>query len=256
MHGVAQMQINKGDSKGDPRMNSISILNRYVAVTAFACFTTGAAPAVANPAAILQEAAQSMDDDYRQEWAYTETSIESDTQTTGRYDPRQPVGEQWQLLSFNGRKPTADEIAEYAEDKEHDNGSSSPDDRDHDFDDVAQADSLELIEETDEYWLYSFTPVEDDDEEEFMKFVDATMKIVKDGPYIEYIDLHSNKPFKPQFGVKVKEFVTRLIFGPAAVGGPIVPLSVDVRIKARAFLAIGIDESMSISFSDYEYVGD
>lgn len=255
MHVIAQVQINKCDSKGNPRMNSISMLNRYLAVAAFACITSGAAPAATNPAAILQEATQSMDDDYMQEWAYTETSIESDTQTIGRYDPRQPVGERWQLLSYNGRKPTADEIAEYAEDKEHDDGSSSPDDRDHDFDDVAQADSLKLIEETDEYWLYSFIPVEDD-EEEFMKFVDATMKIVKDGPYIEHIDMHSNKPFKPQFGVKVKEFVTRLIFGPAAVGGPIVPLSVNVRIKARAFLAIGIDESMSISFSDYEYVGD
>lgn len=237
-------------------MKPISMLNRYVAVAAFACIASGAAPAATNPAAILQEAARSMDDGYMQEWAYTETSIESDTQIIGRYDPRQPVGERWQLLSFNGRKPTADEIAEYAEDKEHDNGSSSAHGRDHDLNDFAEADSLELIEETNEYWLYSFIPVDDDDEEAFMKFVDATMKIVKDGTYIEYIDMHSNKPFKPQFGVKVKEFVTRLNFGPAAGGGPIVPLSVNVRIKARAFLAIGIDESMSISFSNYEFVGD
>jgi hypothetical protein len=234
------------------------MLSRYIAAAAFVCITTGAALAATNHAAILQEAAQSMDDDYLQEWAFTETTIDSETQTIGRYDPRQPEGKRWQLLSYNGREPTADEMAEYAEDQEHDNRSSSPDDRDHDhdLDNIAEADSLELIEETDEYWLYSFTPVEDDDDEEFMKFVDATMKIVKDGPYIEHVDMHSNKPFKPQFGVKVKEFVTRLIFGPADAGGPIVPLSVDVRIKARAFLAIGIDESMSIYFSDYEYVGD
>ena len=237
-------------------MNSTSLLNRYLFAVIFTCITTGAASAATDHAAILQEAAQSMDDDYLQEWAYTETTIDSEMQSIGRYDPRQPVGQRWQLLSYNGREPTAVEMAEYSDDKEYDNSSSSPDDRDHGFDDIAEADSLELIEETDEYWLYSFTPVEDDDEEEFMKFVDATMKIVKDGPYIEYVDMHSNKPFKPQFGVKVKEFVTRLIFGPAAVGGPIVPLSVDVRIKARAFLAIGIDESMSISFSDYEFVGD
>lgn len=233
-----------------------SMLYRYIAASVFICIATGAASAATNHAAILQKAAQSMDDDYMQEWAYTESSTESDAKTVGRYDPRQPVGERWQLLSYNGREPTADEIAEYAEDKEHDNGSSSSDDRDHDFGDVAEVESLKLIDETDEYWLYSFTPVEDDDEEVFMKFIDATMKIVKDGPYIEHIDMHSNKPFKPQFGVKVKEFVTRLIFGPAAVGGPIVPLSVDVRIKARAYLAIGIDESMSVSFSDYEYVGE
>ncbi len=150
----------------------------------------------------------------------------------------------------------AQAIYDYREEKEDDNGSSSADKGDHDVSDIAEPDSLRLIEETNDYWLYSFTPVEDDEEEEFMKHVDATMKIIKDGPYIEYIDMHSNRPFKPQFGVKVKEFVTRLQFGLASNEGPVVPLAVDIRIKARAFLAIGIDETMSVSFSDYEYVGD
>ena len=54
----------------------------------------------------------------------------------------------------------------------------------------------------------------------------------------------------------ITDFRTRLTFSPAAAGGPIVPVSVNVRIKARAFLVIGIDETISISFSDYEYVGD
>ena len=228
----------------------------YRIAPVLACFAASIAFGAINHAAILQDAANAMDDDYMQEWAYTETSIESDTHTVGRYDPRQPEGERWQLLSVDGRTPSVQEIANYAEEKENDNGSSSANDGDNDVSDIAEPDSLRLIEQTDDYWLYSFTPAEDDDEEEFMQHIDATMKIVKDGPYIEYIDLHSNKPFKPQFGVKVKEFVTRLMFGPAAGGGPIVPLSVDVRIKARAFIAIGIDESMSVSFSDYEYVGD
>lgn len=237
-------------------MNTLLKTNRYTVVPVFACFAASIALGATNHAAILQEAAQAMDDDYMQAWAYTETSIESAEHTVGRYDPRLPVGERWQLLSLNDRQPTAQEIADYAEGKAGDNGSSSADKADHDVDDIAESDSLRLIEETDDYWLYSFTPVEDDDEEEFMKHVDATMKIIKDGPYIEYIDMHSNKPFKPQFGVKVNEFVTRLQFGRASDDGPVVPLSVDVRIKARAFLAIGIDEMMSVSFSDYEYVGD
>ena len=237
-------------------MNSVSMPMTYRFAPVLACFVANIAFAATNHATILQEAANEMSDDYMQEWAYTETSMESETHTVGRYDPRQTKGERWQLLSVDGRTPSVEEIADYAEEKEDDNGSSSANDGDHDVSDVAEPGSLRLIEETSDYWLYSFTPVDDDDAEKFMKHIDATMKIVKNGPYIEYIDMHSNKPFKPQFGVKVKEFVTRLMFGPAADGGPIVPLSVDVRIKARAFLAIGIDESMSISFSDYEYVGD
>ena len=237
-------------------MNTLLKTNRYTVVPVFAFFAASVAIGATNHAAILQEAAQAMDDDYMQAWAYTETSIESEEHTVGRYDPRLPVGERWQLLSLNDRQPTTQEIADYAEGKTGDNGSSSADKGDHDVDDIAESNSLRLIEETDDYWLYSFTPVEDDDEEEFLKHVDATMKIIKDGPYIEYIDMHSNKPFKPQFGVKVKEFVTRLQFGRASDDGPVVPLSVDVRIKARAFLALGIDEMMSVSFSDYEYVGN
>lgn len=223
----------------------------------FAFFAASVVLGATDHAAILQDAAQAMDDAYLQEWAYTETNIESEEHTVGRYDPRLPMGERWQLLSFNDRQPTVQEIADYAEEKKDDNGSSSANngDGDHDVSDIAEPDSLRLVEETDDYWLYSFTPVEDD-EEEFMKHVDATMKIIKDGPYIEYIDMHSSKPFKPQFGVKVKEFVTRLQFGRASAGGPVVPLSIDIRVKARAFLAISVDETMSVSFSDYEYVSD
>jgi hypothetical protein len=236
-------------SKGVTQMISVLNLNSYRFTPVFAFLVAGVALGATDHAAILQEAAQAMDD------AYTETTIESEEHTVGRYDPRQPVGERWQLLSVNSREPTAEEITDYAEDKEYDNGSSSADNGDHDVSDIAEPDSLRLIEETDDYWLYSFTPVEDDDEE-FMTHVVATMKIIKNGPYIEHIDMHSNKPFKPQFGVKVKEFVTLLRFGLASNEGPVVPLSVDVRIKARAFLAIGIDEKMSVSFSDYEYVGN
>jgi hypothetical protein len=242
--------------KGSSQMITASKSRIYCLFTFLTCFATGVVLGATDHGAILQEATLAMNDDYMQEWAYTETTIEAEEKMVGRYDPRQPAGERWQLLSFNDRNPTAQEVADYAEDKEDDNGSSSSENGDHDVSDIAEPDSLRLIEETDDYWLYSFTPIEDEEEEEFMKHIDATMKIVKDGPYIEYIDMHSNKPFKPQFGVKIKEFVTRLRFGRASNDGPVVPLSVDVRIKARAFLAIGIDETISVSFSDYEYVGD
>ena len=121
---------------------------------------------------------------------------------------------------------------------------------------MVQPGSLSLIEETDSYWLFNFLPAEDEDDEGILKHLDATLKIVKGGPYIEFISLQSNKPFRPQFGVKISNLTTRLVFGPAAMNGPIVPVSVDIRIKARAFLAISVDETVSISFSDYEYVGN
>ena len=86
-------------------------------------------------------------------------------------------------------------------------------------------DSLTLIEETDDHWLFSFVPAaeEGDDNNSFLEYVDATLKISKDGPYVEYIKLENSKPFRPRFGVKVREFLVLIRFGPGLDGGPIVP---------------------------------
>jgi len=56
-------------------MNSVSVLNKCSFAPVLACFATGIALGATNHAAILQEAANAMDDDYMQECAYTETSI-------------------------------------------------------------------------------------------------------------------------------------------------------------------------------------
>lgn len=203
--------------------------------------------------AIFEEAVRAIDDEYMQSWSYTETSQVSEATLVGRYDPRGAIGDRWTLLSVDGRAPTDEEIADYEDDKEEDTESDSDDD-DNEVAAMVEPGSLSLIEETENYYLFTFTPT--DDEDDFLEHVDATVKIIKAGPYIEYVDLRSAKPFRPQFGVKIKEFVTRLSFAPAAINGPIVPMSIDVRIKARAFLFVGIDETVSISYSDYQYAGN
>jgi hypothetical protein len=50
--------------------------------------------------------------------------------------------------------------------------------------------------------------------------------------------------------------VTRLGFGPAGTGGPIVAQFIDIKIKLRAFLFVNIDEVVSITYDDYRFVGD
>ena len=159
-------------------------------------------------------------------------------------------------MTVNGRNSTSEEETEFRAEKANDDPGNDDDDPGNDVEEMVQMDSLSLIEETDDHWMFSFVPSEDEDDEGFMDHVDATLKIARNGPYVEFINLKSNKPFRPQFGVKISEFVTRLTFGPAATDGPIVPYSIDIRIKVRAFLVIRVDETMSISFSDYEYVGD
>ena len=204
---------------------------------------------------IVKRAFSNISNDFHQEWAFTESVTEEGVTIVGRYDPRFSDNARWNLLTIDGRAPTADEIANYQNDKEnefdgHDDNSEI---------DVVNFDTLELIEETDDSWVYRFIPeVDDDDDEEgreFMQQVDGTIKVIRDGNYLEYIDLRNDKPIRPAFSVKISRFLTRLTFGPAGDDGPIVPLSIDVEVKGRAILVIKIDVVESIRYSEYEYVG-
>lgn len=209
---------------------------------------------------IVAEAFAAIDNDFNQEWAFTETSTEEDVTSVGRYDPRED--DPWTLLSVDGREPTADEARDWRSQKsdEHDD---EVDSEEGDDEDIAvrfvSPESLTLIEETGEHWLFGFQPnidSEDDDEAKFMRHVEGRLTVVKDGRYVREIDLRNNKPIRPAFSVRINTFVTTLTFGPAADDGPIVPLTVDVRVQGRAMLAVGIDETETIRFSDYEFAGD
>ena len=204
---------------------------------------------------IVKEAFSNLSNDYHQEWAFTHSATEGDVQFVGRYDPRFPSEERWKLISIDGRVPTEQEIEEYQDDmgdEFHDDGPESDDE-------IIDFETLDLIEETEKYRVYRFTPDVGSDEDsagrKFMQHVDGTIKIIRDGNYIQTIDLRNDKPVRPAFSVKISKFRTHLTFGPATEDGPIVPISIDVEVKGRAILFVKIDESESVRFTDYERVG-
>lgn len=82
------------------------------------------------------------------------------------------------------------------------------------------------------------------------------LEITKHEPHISSIRLHSDKPFKPHFTVKIKEFLTHLRFGRVAGHSQVVPLEAYVKVKARALMVKGIDEESKVTYSDYEFVGN
>jgi hypothetical protein len=110
-------------------------------------------------------------------------------------------------------------------------------------------------------------PTGDDEEEDdeaagaamgrrVMEQMDGTVKIVKDGHYLEYLDIRNTGPIRPKVGVKMQNFLMRMTFGPAVDGGPVVMKSMDVAIKLNAFLVVRIDEMESLRFSDFEPAAD
>ena len=229
--------------------------------------------AMTPPAMSYGQAVVAQDDEYRRllldaiaaleasdwkHWAYTETDVGSDGVHVGRFDPSRPEGQQWSLLSVNNRMPTPDETEEYLDDKAGDSGWGGNDDGEPDtIVGMVEPDGLELIEETGDHYLFRFVPDEEDLDEGFAEYLDATLRISKaGGPWLEYVDIHSNGSFSPQFGVRVRDFTMRMTFARLMTSGPVVPRSVEVKISIRAFMVINVDEYIVTSYTDYERVGD
>ena len=202
---------------------------------------------------ILEDAFRATASDFRRHWAFTETATEDGITYVGRYDPGRPGDQPWKLVSVDGREPTEDEIEHYLDTRENDSGGVFGDDIG-EIDGV-DFDSIELVEETPDYWIFSFLPDSDDEDDyaaRVMRDLQGRIKVVRDGPYVEYFDLRNEKALRPAMGMKISRLLTRLTFGPAADGGPIVPVSIDVDVKGRALLFISFDERESIRYSDYE----
>ena len=201
---------------------------------------------------LVKRAFNAMEPDLSSNWSYTQTTRSSEGTFVARYDPRLPENEHWTLESVDGREPTDDELEAFLDEKAKDKG------RDDDNDEQMFADgSIELLEETDAYWLFAFRPETDSDEEaKFMAAVDARLKVVKNGHFVSLVSMRNTDTIKPGKGVKIRTFETELEFAPAYEGGPTVPRRVRAAVQGRAFLVVNIDEEENIEFSDFERVGD
>jgi len=197
--------------------------------------------------AIFENAVETVNFEFDKSWAYTETKVNSEGTWVGRFDPGLPPDERWHLLSVDGRDAIAEEVEEYLEEKNREQSG----DGDNSVNAIVEPDSLRLIEDAADYWLFGFAP----DEEKIMESVDATVRVDKRSGGLEYIDLRNHKTVRPAVGVKISKLITHLAFGPAVEGGPVVPLSTDIEIKGRAYLFVSFDEQESLRNSDFVYVG-
>ncbi len=207
---------------------------------------------------IVKDAFASLSRDFHEEWAFTHAETEDDVETIGRYDPGFVESERWKLVSVDGREPTADESADYSREMADE---FNDDDTESD-DGIIDYESLVLIGDTPDFRVYRFSPNFGDDEDseddvgsKFLRHVEGTLTIARDGNYVQSIELRNERTIRPIFSVKIKQFLTHLKFGPADGVGPIVPLSVEVEVKGRAAIFVKIDERESVRFTDYEWTG-
>ena len=230
------------------------------AVTAIAALSATIVLAIgvshaADPA-LVQQALESTFGNPNGNWAFTQTVVENGSERISRFDPSLPEDERWHLVSVEGRAPTEKEREREAERREANGRSEDAESSEAPYDGsrfMAEPENLSLLEETPAYAIYRFEPGAGD-EAGFLGYIDTTMKIVKDGPYVSLVDMRSSEPFKPATGVKISEYTMEIRFEPVAEGGPYLPSSVTIRAIGRAWLVKKIDVLVAVSFTDYSLV--
>lgn len=200
---------------------------------------------------LVQRAFESIEDTSAGNWAYTESSTTKGVTRVRHFDPRRPDGERWTLISIDGNPPTAQEREEYEQDADESEGMGFGSE-------FITTGSLQLIEETEASYRFGFSPnVKDESEDaEIMRHVNGELGINKRAQYVETIHLRNTEPFKPKTGVRISIFDLTMKFGPTADGGPIVLLSVNVRVQGRAYLMFKFDEVEEAVYSDYVEVAE
>ena len=205
---------------------------------------------------VVERAFDAMEDDLSDNFAYTETRRNDDRVFIGRYDPRFAKGGRWKLTSVDGREPSDDEVEDFLEQKNRVQENKSDDDTEGIASIVADG-SLVLLSETEAHWLFGFQPAADtEDEVDFMKFVDGTLMIVKEGHYVSQITMQNSQPIKPGKGIKIQEFRTTMDFAPVQEGGPAVPRKIQSRVRGKAMFVIKINETETLEYSDFVLVAE
>jgi hypothetical protein len=205
--------------------------------------------------ALLEEATAEIAQDFRNNWAYTETATSSENTRVGAYDPRQQEGKRWTLLSVDGRAPKEKETTKFLKEKqaeqeqaekEGDKGLASI---------LEDLKNVRLEKETDEYWLLGFTPKAEGEFKKIMSELDGRIKIEKSQRQLKYFSIQSNKSFKPNFTTRINQFAMKFDFEKATEEGPLVLTSLDFDINLKTVGLIEIDEKISVTFTEYTYTG-
>lgn len=234
-------------------------LNRYNIGIFFVCFFINPAMSSADSSidyhALLEEATAEVEDEIRESWTYTETTTSSEGIYVAVYDPRLPEDTRWTLESVDGRSPTEKETTAFLKEKKK---QAEQEENDEDSRPTALVDDLKeirLIEETKEYWLLGFTPKAEGEFKAVMSELEGHIKIDKSKRVLDYISIHSTKSFKPNFTTRINRFKMKLDFGRASEEGPLVITSLDFDINLKTVGVIKIDENVSVTFSEYTFVG-
>ena len=237
------------------------VLKKVISVFLFSVVSGHAAAATLNLQNLVIDAFAALESEVQDRWQFTEASDDGEFKRLARYNPQAPEGQQWLLITVDGRAASDDEVAEFRrqkrEQKERENernGGAETNPLD-----SIDLESLRLLEDNASAWRIGFTPIGAGEGRKMMAQMQGIVSISKSGLCVEYLEIASPGPVKPQIGVKVNHFLSRFEFAPVgepeqqnAQCGRLLPVAMQFEINMRAFGVMAVDRTMSARYSDYQ----
>lgn len=206
---------------------------------------------MAQPSEALLVALEGFRTDGPKGWAYTQTSHSADRSRVESFNPLAASHLRWNLLTENGAAPSAETVESYRQQQtRRTGGQTAPNVKEQ-----LILESAELLEQVDdrEKWQFDLRPGADDDSSaEHMR---STITLHVPSQTIEQIELASFESFSPVLGVTVDSARTSISYSLPHGDTPSLLQEIKVSVRGRAFYFKSLDSDMTVSYSDYEYMG-
>ena len=86
-----------------------------------------------------------------------------------------------------------------------------------------------------------------------MEYLTGHLQISKAGGHLNFIDIRNEDSFRPRFGVRIHEFLSRFEFE-RKDDGDVLPVAFEFKIRLKAMGLMNVDEGVTGRYSDYQRV--
>lgn len=182
-------------------------------------------------------------------WAYTRSSVENGITTVERFDPAVADGG-WTLIVVEGKTPSKKQLKKYAA------KSGTRETRDHpgeiDLLDIVDADSIALVAESTTSATFRFKPAPDDpaEDDSTSAYLDGSLVIDKNGPFVKSLELANSDPFSPTTGVKINKMRVRMEFA-LDHEGRFALRELSQSVEGRLFGIKRINQASTVTYSEF-----
>jgi hypothetical protein len=180
-------------------------------------------------------------------WSYTQTIAADGRSTVERCDAARPEFARWTLVRKDGRAPAEAETRTYRETRtQRSRAGTAPR-----LAEQVDTTTARLVSQDDTRATYECRLKPADSGDRTAEHLLATIIIHRPTGSIERVVLASNGTFRPAIGVEITSLRTTLDYDPPSDGRPVLPRSVETRLRGAAFWFKSLDADMTITFTDY-----